>query len=43
MLEYEKGLCKKKYSDIGKEEVDGKTVEEAPLDEEDARVMKEAE
>ena len=43
MAEYEKGLCKKKYSDIGKEEVDGKTVEEAPLDKEDVRVMKEAE
>jgi hypothetical protein len=38
-----KGLCKKKYSDIGKEEVDWKIVEEAPLKEEHARVMKEAE
>ena len=28
MAEYEKGLCKKKYSDIGKEEINGKTVEE---------------
>jgi hypothetical protein len=42
MAEYEKGLCKKKYSDIGKEEINGKTVEETPIDEEDARVMKEA-
>ena len=43
MAEYEKGLCKKKYSDIGKEEINGKTVEETPIDEEDARIMKEAE
>ena len=43
MAEYEKGLCKKKYSDIGKEEKDGKTVEEEPVDEDDKRIMKEAE
>ena len=42
MVEYEKGLCKKKYSDIGKEVVEGKVVEEEPIDEEDKRIMKEA-
>ena len=43
MVELEKGMCKKMYSDIGKEVVNGVTVEEKPLDEEDERVMKEAE
>ena len=43
MVELEKGMCKKMYSDIGKEVVDGVTVEEEPIDEEDERVMKEAE
>ena len=42
MAEYEKGLCKKKYSDIGKEMVEGKVVEEEPIDEEDRRIMEEA-
>ena len=41
--EFEKGMCKKLYSDIGKEVVNGKTVEEEPLDTEDKRIMKEAE
>ena len=40
MAEYEKGLCKKKYSDIGKEEKDGKTVEEEPVDKDDKRIMR---
>ena len=43
MVELEKGMCKKMYSDIGKEVVDGVTIEEEPIDEEDQRVMKEAE
>ena len=43
MVEFEKGMVKKLYSDIGKEVVDGKTVDEAPLDKEDKRVMEEAE
>ena len=34
MAEYEKGLCKKKYSDIGKDVVDGKTVDEIAIVEE---------
>ena len=32
MVELEKGMCKKMYSDIGKEVVDGVTVEEEPID-----------
>ena len=43
MVEVEKGMCKKLYGDIGKEIVDGKVVEEVPIDDEDKRVMKEAE
>ena len=43
MVEVEKGMCKKMYSDIGKEVVDGVTIEEEPLDEDDQRIMKEAE
>jgi hypothetical protein len=43
MVELEKGLCKKVYSDIGKEVVNGKTVEEEPMDAEDKRVMEESE
>ena len=43
LAEFEKGMCKKLYSDIGKEVVEGVTVEEEPIDEEDKRVMKEAE
>ena len=43
MVEFEKGMVKKLYSDIGKEVVDGVTVIETPIDEEDKRVMKEAE
>ena len=43
MLEFEKGMCKKLYGDIGKEIVDGKTVDEDPTDPEDKRIMKEAE
>ena len=43
MVELEKGLCKKVYSDIGKEVVNGKTVEEEPMDAEDKRVMDESE
>ena len=43
MAELEKGLCKKVYSDIGKEVVNGKTVEEEPLDAEDKRVIEESE
>ena len=43
MMEFEKGMIKKLYSDIGKEIVDGVTVEETPTDKEDERVMKEAE
>ena len=39
MAEFEKGLVKKKYGDIGKEEVDGKTVEEECVDEEEERCM----
>ena len=42
MGEIEKGLCKKQYGDIGKEFVNGVTVEEEPLDKEDERVMDEA-
>ena len=42
MVELEKGMCKKQYSDIGKEVVDGVTVDEEPLDDEDQRVMEEA-
>ena len=43
MVEFEKGICKKLYGDIGKEVVDGKTVDEEPMDTEDKRIMKEAE
>ena len=43
MVEVEKGMCMKMYSDIGKEVVDGVTIEEEPLDEDDQRIMKEAE
>ena len=43
VVEIEKGLCKKLFSDIGKDVVNGKTVEEVPVDDEDRRVMKEAE
>ena len=43
MVEFEKGICKKLYGDIGKEVVDGNTVDEEPLDAEDKRIMKEAE
>ena len=43
LVEFEKGMVKKLYSDIGKEVVEGVTVEEEPLDKEDKRVMKEAE
>ena len=39
MVELEKGMCKKQYSDIGKEVVDGVTIDEEPLDDEDQRVM----
>ena len=42
MSEFEKGLCKKQYSDIGKEVVEGKVVEEEPIDDEDRRIMEEA-
>ena len=43
MVEFEKGMVKKLYSDIGKEVVEGVTVEENPIDPEDKRIMKEAE
>ena len=43
MIEFEKGMCKKLYGDIGKEVVNGKTVAEKCVDEEDKRVMKESE
>ena len=43
MVEFEKGMVKKLYSDIGKEVVDGVTVDEVPLDNEDKRIMEEAE
>ena len=43
MVEVEKGMCKKLFGDIGKEIVDGKTVVEVPSDDEEKRVMKEAE
>ena len=36
-------MVKKLYSDIGKEVVEGVTVDEEPLDQEDKRIMKEAE
>ena len=40
LAEFEKGLCKKKYSDIGKEIVDGKTVVEEAVSNEDKRIEK---
>ena len=43
MVEFEKGMVQKLYSDIGKEVVEGVTIEEAPIDHEDKRIMKEAE
>ena len=43
MVEVEKGMCKKLYGDIGKEVIDGKTVDEKPADAEEERVMKESE
>ena len=43
MIEFEKGMCKKLYGDIGKEVVDGKTVEEEIVDAEDEIIIKEAE
>jgi hypothetical protein len=43
MVEFEKGMVKKLYSDIGKEVVEGVTVEENPIDPDDKRIMKEAE
>ena len=43
MVDFEKGMVKKLYSDIGKEIVDGVTVEEVPIDDDDKRIMKEAE
>jgi hypothetical protein len=42
MAELEKGYVKKKFGDIDKEEIDGKTITEEPLNEEDKRVMDEA-
>ena len=36
-------MCKKLYSDIGKEVVEGVTVEEESIDEDGKMVMKEAE
>ena len=41
LAEFEKGLCKTKYSDIGKEIVNGNTVVEEPVDDEDRRIEKE--
>ena len=35
VVEIEKGLCKKLFCDIGKDVVNGKTVEEVPVDNED--------
>jgi hypothetical protein len=43
LAEFEKGMCKKLYSDIGKEVVDGVTVEEDPVDKEEKRIQKESE
>ena len=43
MVDFEKGMVKKLYSDIGKEVMDGVTVEEVPIDDDDKRIMKEAE
>ena len=43
MIEFEKGMCKKLYGDIGKHVVDGKTLVEECIDEEEKRVMKESE
>ena len=43
MAEFEKGLVKKKFGDIGKEEIDGKVIVETPEDGEDKFVLEEAE
>ena len=43
LIEFEKGMCKKLYGDIGKEVVNGKTVTEECIDEEDRRIVKESE
>ena len=43
MGEFEKGICKKLYGDIGKEVSNGKTVEDDPEDDEDRRVLAAAE
>ena len=43
MVEFEKNMCKKLYSDIGKEVVDGVTVDDEPVDKEDKRILAEAE
>ena len=42
-LEFEKGMCKKLYGDFGKEVVNGKTVSEECIDDEDKRIEKESE
>ena len=43
MAEFEKGICKKLYGDIGKEVSNGKTIEDDPEDDEDRRVLAAAE
>ena len=43
MADLEKGYIKKKYNDIGTEEVDGKTVEDKYEDAEHERCTKESE
>ena len=43
MVEFEKGICKKLYGDIGKEVSNGKTIEEEPENDEDVRVLAAAE